>query len=149
MANRKQLKVLAHARLKAAKTLMDKRDYDGAVYIVGYVLELALKAAICKRLNLQEYPDQGSPTIKNEIAEIFRTHDLGILLMLAGLSSDLSLATASARLLQNWSDLTTWKSSSRYEPIGTYNLAEAQRMIEALEERPDGILTWLKGKKKW
>ena len=149
MADRKQLKELAHARLKAAKILMNKHDYDGAVYIVGYVLELALKAAICKRLNFQEYPDQGSSTVKDEVANIFRTHDFGILLTLAGLSADLSLATASSRLLQNWSDLTTWKSSSRYEPIGTYKATDAQRMVEALEEKPDGMLTWLKGKKKW
>lgn len=149
MANRIQLRNLAIARLKAAKILMREGDYDGAVYIVGYVLELALKAAICKRLNFSSYPDKGSTLIKNEVVDIFKTHDFGILSTLAGLSNELNLASASARLLQNWSDLTTWKPASRYEPLGTYSKLEAERMIEALEEKPDGILTWIRKKRKW
>jgi len=149
MADRIQLKKLSVSRLKAAKILLRESDFDGAVYIVGYVLELALKAAICKRLNLSNYPDKGSPTVKNEVADIFRTHDFGILSTFAGLSNDLSLATASSRLLQNWSDLTSWKPGSRYEPLGTYTRNDAERLIEALEESPDGILTWIRRKRKW
>ena len=44
MATRKELKELALLRLSEAETLFAAGLYDGAGYICGYVLELALKA---------------------------------------------------------------------------------------------------------
>ncbi len=50
---------MAAARLDEAKILYANSKYDGAVYLGGYVLKLALKARICKLLNLSQYPDKG------------------------------------------------------------------------------------------
>ncbi len=57
MANRKEFKSISLARLKTAKLLIDAKDWDGASYIMGYVLECGLKAVICKTLNLISYPE--------------------------------------------------------------------------------------------
>ena len=56
MPTRNELKELAKLRLKEAETLFDAGLYDGAVYVCGYVIELALKARICKLLDISEYP---------------------------------------------------------------------------------------------
>jgi len=40
--DKSELKKLAYARLKDSKILCSEERYDGAVYICGYVIELAL-----------------------------------------------------------------------------------------------------------
>ena len=50
MPTRQELKKLAKIRLLEAKALFDKGLYDGACYLAGYVVALALKARICKVL---------------------------------------------------------------------------------------------------
>ncbi len=149
MADKAQLKKLAISRLRAAKILLNKGDPDGAYYIAGYVLELALKAVICKNLNLPNYPDTGNKTTPRDVSEIFRTHNHDILLTLSGLASELSLSNAPTRLFENWSELTAWKPGERYEPVGSHNPAQVQRMIDALEEKPYGVLIWIRSKRKW
>ena len=59
MPKYEELKALAATRLLEAKSLFNKRLYDGACYLAGYVVELALKARICKTLDLAGYPNQG------------------------------------------------------------------------------------------
>jgi HEPN domain-containing protein len=44
------LRRLAKARLQDAEALFQTRRFDGAVYVVGYSVEIALKARICKTL---------------------------------------------------------------------------------------------------
>lgn len=56
MPTRKELQDLAEIRLQEAKVLFEKEFYDGARYLAGYVIELALKARICKILDLDQYP---------------------------------------------------------------------------------------------
>ena len=46
MPTRDELKALSRTRLKEAKTRYDGGLYDGASYLAGYVVELALKARI-------------------------------------------------------------------------------------------------------
>lgn len=41
---------LARARLADARALLQAKRYDGAVYLGGYVVEMALKARICRTL---------------------------------------------------------------------------------------------------
>jgi len=45
MANCAELRKIAKARLKSVETLMAVNDWHGAAYMLGYVLECALKAA--------------------------------------------------------------------------------------------------------
>ncbi|MDG6028095.1 MAG: HEPN domain-containing protein [Candidatus Brocadia sp.] len=42
-----------------AKALFDKGLYDGSCYLAGYVIELALKARVCKILDMTDYPESG------------------------------------------------------------------------------------------
>jgi HEPN domain-containing protein len=51
------LKKLAQERLKDAEALLAAARYDAAAYTCGYVLEMALKACVCRRLREREYPE--------------------------------------------------------------------------------------------
>lgn len=46
MPTHEELKKLAKTRLIEAKALLDNELYDGARYLAGYVIELALKARV-------------------------------------------------------------------------------------------------------
>lgn len=146
MATSKELKAISKSRLKSAKTLMASGDYDGAVYLMGYCFECALKAVICKRLNFINYPDKSGD---GEKVNIFKTHKFDILLALSGMEQDFNLNLSPSRRVENWSTLTKWNTEIRYEPIGTHTKPEAERMHTALTEKPEGILTWISKYKKW
>jgi hypothetical protein len=110
--------------------------YDGCVYLSGYVVEFALKARICKILDLEEYPDKG------DSGKIFKTHDFEILLLLAGLQKEVSL-TKNKALFDNWSTATKWKPEQRYSPAGTHSEIEARDRLSSIKNRPNGVLAWL------
>ena len=44
MINKKELRKIAKAKLKDAELLYQHKRYDSAYYLVGYAVELALKA---------------------------------------------------------------------------------------------------------
>ncbi len=150
MANHKELKKISKSRMRASEILIKHKDYDGAYYLMGYALERALKAIICKRLNLSQYPDKyrGDKGDSQEKVNIFKTHNFDILLTLSGLESDFTLI-APERRAENWSECTKWNTQIRYEPVGTRSEADAKRMYEALIEKPEGIITWIKKHNKW
>ena len=142
MPTRGESKQIARTRLKEAKALFDKRLYDGSCYLAGYVVELALKAKICKTLNIDEYPDSG------EISRSFKTHNLDQLLKLSGLEKKLDKEKAKNPVLEvNWSLVTTWSEQLRYNPIGTSKRQNAIDMINALEDQNNGVFIWIK--KRW
>jgi len=141
MVNRVTLRNLAKQRLKAAKILFTAGDFDTAGYLIGYVVECGLKAMICKRLNLTEYPDTGRYT------DVFASHVLDRLLVLSGYSSEIEL-TKNPNLFDNWSKLTKdWKPEIRYTQ-GVYSGSVIAEKIEALENPANGLLPWFK-KGKW
>src|SRR5437660_9027434 len=47
------------------------RGLLGRAHLCGYVVELALKAAICSTLGVTEYPEKGS-----RLKESFKSHDI-------------------------------------------------------------------------
>lgn len=53
----KVLRQVARQRLKDARTLLEGKRYDCAAYMCGYVVELALKARICRTLRWEGYPE--------------------------------------------------------------------------------------------
>ncbi len=142
MPSHNEFKELAKTMLLNAKALFDKRLYDGSIYLAGYVLEFALKARICKILDLDDYPESG------EISKACKTHNYDTLVKLAGLEKKLDNAKSSnSALYNNWSILTKWSEEFRYKPIGTNKMKDAQDVINALENPQDGIFTWIK--KRW
>lgn len=52
---RSDLQKLARIRLKEAKVLLDNRQYSGAYYLSGYVIECALKACIAKQTRKERF----------------------------------------------------------------------------------------------
>lgn len=130
------LQILAESRLKEAKVLYRNKLYDGAAYLCGYVIELSLKARICKHLGLQEYPDDGN------YKTIFSSHDYDRLLLLAGLKDQITITNPT--LFTNYSILTKWKPENRYMTIGTYNQQDVKEMLDALNKGKWGVYRWIK-----
>lgn len=142
MPTRMELKELAKTRLQEAKLLYNRGLYDGSCYLAGYVLEMALKARICKVLDVADYPDTG------EISRSFKTHNLIALLRLAGLQRRLDTAIATnPNLLQSGSLIVEWTEEFRYSPIGSSSQVRARAILSAVDDKKDGIFTWLK--KHW
>lgn len=132
------LKTIALTRLEEAKVLRDGGYYDGAIYLCGYVVETALKARICKHLKQPSYPDSGH-------SGFFASHDFDRLLMMSGLSPQINLAhPRNRKLWSNWQLVTSWRPHTRYTPIGTATLQDANDVIAALESTGSGFLTWMK-----
>lgn len=139
MATRNELKKLANTRLEEAKALYTQGLYDGACYLAGYVIELALKARICKILDVTNFIDSG------EISRSFKTHNLDDLMKLSGLQKKFETAkNLNTSLLANWSILTQWNEGYRYKPVGSSRRVIAKDTIEALENAGDGVFTWIK-----
>src|SRR2546430_6318938 len=59
MITRSDLQKIARARLRDVEVLYRSRRYDGAIYLCGYAVEIALKARICKTLSWLGYPSTG------------------------------------------------------------------------------------------
>ena len=133
---------MAKSRLQEAKVLFDKGFYDGACYLAGYVVELAVKARICKILALTEYPETG------EISRAFKTHRYSDLLKLSGLERRFNDAiTTNSSLYKNWFLVKDWTEDFRYRPIGSSSKKEDEDIINALDAPKDGVFTWIK--KRW
>ena len=130
MLTRGDLQKLACLRLREAEVLFAADCYDGCAYLCGYVIELALKAAICATLDLSDYPE-------GSLRGALRTHDFEDLKLLAVMGGILS---ATPGRLANWSVASRWKPERRYEPEGTYNYAAAREILDAVRTYPDGVL---------
>jgi len=131
------LKKIAEERLDDVKVLYHNGRYDGAVYLCGYVLEVSLKARICKILNLDEYPDQG------KFKSTYAVHDFDILLKLSGLEKEILLSkTKNPSLFIQWSLVTGWNPEMRYK-IMNKTKKEVGHMLVALID----VFKWLK--KQW
>ena len=139
MPKRAELKELAKTRLREARALFDCGLYGGSYYLAGYVVELSLKARICRLLDMEDYPESG------DLSRSFKIHKLDDLLRLAGLERRFEKAKmANPKLLTNWSLVTEWKEDFRYKPVGSSAKLRAQDTIAALEDKNDGIFTWIK-----
>ncbi|MDP2255953.1 MAG: HEPN domain-containing protein [Polaromonas sp.] len=118
-----EIKRIASARLRDAKVLLEAKRYDGAVYLCGYSVELALKARICKTLKWSGYPETGK-----EFTGLtsFKVHDLDLLLRLTGKEQSVK-----AGFLAEWSAVAAWNPEARYKPIGSANESDAKLMLES------------------
>lgn len=134
--NRSDLQQLAEARLLDATVLLNAGRFDGAYYLLGYVVECALKACITKRFGLYEVPD------KNLVRD-FYSHDLLDLLRIAELSSDLAAKTrADPNFETNWTTVRNWRETARYN-IGVGE-AKVRTLLNAVVSIDSGVLTWLR-----
>jgi len=133
MATRKQLQELAILRLEEAEALFSSGLYDGCAYLCGYAVELALKARICASLGVTDYPEKGS-----RLRDALKSHVLDDLGLLAGMMHELN--TRRPTLLANWSLINQWRPEWRYEPKGSYDRTAAEKLLDAVRAKPDGVL---------
>ena len=118
-----ELLKIAEERLKDAEALLAAGRYDGAIYLGGYVVELALKSCICRILNWRGFPQTRS---EFQNYQSFRTHDLDVLLSLSGAEDKIKTG-----FLAEWSAVATWDSEARYNPIGSANQGDAELLVES------------------
>lgn len=141
MPSKTELREISKTRLKEVKILFNHQLYDGAKYLSGYVIETALKARICKILD-SDYPETG------EIAKSFLTHKFDILVKLSGLQNILDKElNSNISFKTNWSLVTSWNEAYRYKSVGSSSKRDVEDIINALEDKTDGVFTWLK--KQW
>jgi hypothetical protein len=118
------LRTIAKARLADAKALLKAGRYDGAIYLGGYAVELALKSRICKTLGWTEFPETRS---EFQNYQSFKIHDLDVLLHLSGRETRIK-----TKHFAEWSAVATWNPEARYKSIGTANQSEATNMLAAV-----------------
>ncbi|UCC96727.1 MAG: HEPN domain-containing protein [Phycisphaerales bacterium] len=123
MLRKSELKEIAQARIEDGEVLLHSERYDGAIYLCGYAVEIALKGRICETLGWDGYP-----STRKEFAnyQTFRTHNLDVLLRLSG--SEHKVRTEH---LAEWSAVAEWDPEIRYKPIGSATKKGAELMIES------------------
>ena len=139
MQNRIIIQQIAEKRLEEANILFQNNFYDGACYLAGYCIELALKATICRTLD--------SDTLFTSNAELvrpFKTHNLEALMLYAGLKNKYENdKLTNPTLMSSWSHITVsikWSEEFRYQEIGIRNQADTQQLLNAVST----ILQWIK-----
>lgn len=119
MATGAELKKLSKARLRTVKVLMDGKDWEGAAYMMGYVLETLLKSASCKALRLNQYPDDYNKHDK-KITNFFMNHVFDQLLYISGLSDIFTPTSSNTIAYYHWSQFTSMYLGDwikmRYDP---------------------------------
>lgn len=134
MITRTELKKIAKTRLKDAKILFNNRRYDGSIYLCGYAIELALKAIICKNLDLKGMPSTSTEfdTIVETIKKM-KTHNLELLLQLTG-TQILGQVKSDPVYFTEWSSIISWDPEMRYAPIGAITQDDSSRMIKSTKK---------------
>jgi len=125
MIAKTELKRIAAARLLDAEALVNAQRLDGAVYLCGYAVEIALKARICDTLNWADFPESS-----NEFQGLlsFKTHDFNTLLRLSGVEDRIKMS-----YLAEWSILKLWKPELRHAKTGTASHSTALLMVSAVK----------------
>ena len=134
--DRTALQRIAEVRIREARVLLGKDFYDGAYYLSGYSVECALKACIAKQTKAGDFPDK-------QFVNKSYTHDLSVLLQLAGLQNELE--SLDHRVQVNWAVVKDWSEERRYELDVTKQ--DALDYISACTARKYGVLPWLR--RRW
>lgn len=129
---RELLLAIADGRLEDAGVLFRAGRYSAAVYLGGHAVECYLKAAICRKLDLDELP------------EVFAIHDLELLLLFSGLTRHIVSEGAVHRAFQQLQGV--WKlglrENVRYDDPSKYNQYDAESFLNWVNE----VVKWVKPK---
>lgn len=133
---------LANKRLLEAQCLLSSYCPEGAYYLAGYVVELTLKAHICKLLDIDDFY---ASTHVRRMSGVYFTHDLNQLLTLSGwrkrLENEIGVAGANnLALFRNWQLISQWNEQKRYEAI--VSDLDVKEFIDALTDPLNGFLVW-------
>lgn len=126
---------MAQQRLDEAKLLRANNFLQGAYYIAGYAVEFSLKALVCKRLGIEVFEGMSG---MQDVSKALQTHNLGTLIVFAGLHQSLSVKKAEQVFLTDWSRVSEWSEQRRYEPL-TCNPLTVQNFINSTER----VMAWI------
>ncbi len=147
-ASQEDLKKIALIRIKSAKTLLSKKDWNGAGYLMGLALECALKSSICKTLRILNYPEAHTD---KKVPDFFMTHSFDRLLLLSGLS-DLFSPTGNALAFNNWSTFTIQYPAEwtflRYT-MDYFDEKKAKELFNCLMLDDNSIIKTIRQKRRW
>lgn len=133
--NRMTLQDLAKIRLEEAKILLDNGMYDGAYYLCGYTIELALKACIAKNTREYDFPDK-------DIANSCYTHKYIDLIKTASLEPKFKEEIKkNISFSDNWSIVKSWSEGKRYT---RNSKSQAEGMYKAVSDENNGVFKWIK-----
>ena len=121
-----ELRDIAEARWEDAEALFAVGRYDGAMYLCGYAVELALKARICKTLGWSGYPETNH---EFQGLQSFRTHNLDMLLRLSGVEEHIKVEQE--EYTTAWTTVLRWEPEMRYKRIGSASRESVQLMMES------------------
>jgi len=123
MLSRTDLLKITRARVTDAKILLSKNRWDGAVYLCGYAVELALKSRIVVARGLAGFPETDAEfkALKPLWLKIHKLDDL-----LALSDREVRVRTKHMNL---WSGVVQWEPEVRYRRIGSASLADAVVMV--------------------
>ncbi len=143
------LRQLTYKKIKTVKRLIKDKEWELAAYLMGYILEYALKAASCKALKLSGYPP-----VRNKGGKVdgFKTHEFEQLLIVSGLN-DLWGKVSTDPSYDNWSTFTAmypgnW-TEMRYEIISKFDEITTKDLAKKLYDNTDSIIETIKKKKRW
>lgn len=134
--NRTDFQQLTELRLREAEVLLRQGCFDGAYYLLGYVVECALKACIAKQTREYDFPP------KPKAVDAIYQHNPNDLLKASSLESKHKEARrANATFDANWKVVQVWSAQSRYEQGKSER--EVQDFFSAIVG-DEGVLPWLK-----
>lgn len=111
--------------MRDAKALCGSKNYQAAIYLAGYAVEIALKARICKSLKWKEFPETAK---EFEGLTTLKTHKLPLLLRLSGREEFIK-----EHAFVDWSAVVSWDPEMRYRAVGSSGRKEAELMISSVE----------------
>lgn len=109
--------------------------FSGAYYLAGYAVECGLKACIAKNTREYDFPP------KVEFVRDLYKHDFAKLIKAAGLKPSYDDIQVNSKLAKNWSLVNKWSGESRYN---NYDEKDAGAIFEAINEKEEGVLEWIK-----
>ena len=133
--NRQDFQQISNIRLRETNALLKARQYSGAYYLGGYVVECALKACIAKQTRRYDFPD------KDRVRDSY-THKFADLIKLLEMTNDLKAKMkGDSNFELNWETVVRWSERSRY---AKHSQADAQELYDAISDPTHGVLQWLK-----
>ena len=146
MPSRSDFHTLTRQRLDESNALLPLNFPDAAFYLAGYSIECALKAAVCRTLDQNDFygPDRGNKStryVQDRVLREFKTHNYSDLLVLSGLSAKLNTARQTdPKIEAAWFFIEgmNWSEQSRYQ-LGTKSAINVYNFVQAVET----IVIWI------
>ena len=140
MTTRAEWQALAEDRILDAQAHLAAGvdRWSAAYYLIGYAVECGLKSCVLARV-------AAHPEViyeEKKFSSDAWTHDIELLLALAGIKSERDTdARANPLLRDNWQLAKDWDESSRYLQK---TQAQAQELFDAVTDPNTGVMQWIR-----